>query len=396
MKEGWKIRKLSQVFEVKSSKRVHQSDWRKEGIPFYRAREVVKLAKYGEVNNDLFISEELYSEFTENSGVPRVGDFIVSAVGTLGSCYLIKNDDQFYFKDASVLWFKKTANVNSRYLDYLFKSNQVMDQVMADSMGATVATLTIKRAKEILLPIPPLEEQKQIVKILDEAFEKIAKAKENTEKNLENAKELFESYLKQIFENPGDNWKNELLEKNCDFINGKAHEKLVVKNGKYIIINSKFISSDGLIFKTSNDCLMPLKKDDLVFVMSDVPNGKALAKFFLVDKDNLYTLNQRIGLIRNSTFDKNFLYYQLNRNKYFLSFNNGENQTNLRKKDILNCPLLVPPINEQKIIYLKIQELENKIDLLLSTYQKKSIFIDELKQSILQKAFNGELTEVSL
>ena len=113
MREGWELKSLSQLFDVKSSRRVHQSDWKSSGIPFYRAREVVKLAKDGFVENDLFISQELYDEFIKDKGAPKAGDIIVSAVGTLGQCYLVKPADKFYFKDASVLWFENLGLTNS-------------------------------------------------------------------------------------------------------------------------------------------------------------------------------------------------------------------------------------------------------------------------------------------
>lgn len=138
------------------------------------------------------------------------------------------------------------------------------------------------------------------------------------------------------------------LGKSCEFFNGKAHEKSIDENGKYIVVNSKFISSEGKSFKRTNEQMFPLYKGDIVMVMSDVPNGKALAKCFIIDQDDTYSLNQRICCIRSKEFDSKYLYYQLNRNEHFLAFNNGENQTNLRKDDILDCPLIKPSMEEQK------------------------------------------------
>jgi len=145
-------------------------------------------------------------------------------------------------------------------------------------------------------------------------------------------------------------WDVKKLGDVCTFFNGQAHEQCIDENGKYKLINSKFVSSEGENFKKTNSALSPLFVNDIVMVMSDVPNGKTLAKCFVVDKNDTYTLNQRICVIRSKNFDTRFLYYQLNRNKYLLSFDNGENQSNLRKDDILNCELLVPPIPEQQRI----------------------------------------------
>lgn len=152
------------------------------------------------------------------------------------------------------------------------------------------------------------------------------------------------------------------LGKSCEFFNGKAHEKSIDENGKYIVVNSKFISSEGKSFKRTNEQMFPLYIGDIVMVMSDVPNGKALAKCFIIDKADTYSLNQRICCIRSKEFDTKYLYYQLNRHEHFLAFNNGENQTNLRKDDILACPLIKPSMEEQKRMVAELDNAYSKIE----------------------------------
>ena len=147
------------------------------------------------------------------------------------------------------------------------------------------------------------------------------------------------------------------LGKSCEFFNGKAHEKSIDENGKYIVVNSKFISQEGRVVKRTKEQMFPLYKGDIVMVMSDVPNGKALAKCFIIDKDDTYSLNQRICCIRSKEFETKYLYYQLNRHEHFLAFNNGENQTNLRKDDILACPLIKPSMDEQKRMVDELDEI---------------------------------------
>lgn len=148
-----------------------------------------------------------------------------------------------------------------------------------------------------------------------------------------------------------EDWQLKKLFEICNFTNGKGHEQIIETSGKYILVNSKFVSTQGMIFKTIDTNLCPLKKNDIAIVMSDVPNGKAFAKCFYVDKDDLYSLNQRVGNIRiNPTANSTFIYYQLNRNKYYLKFDDGIKQTNLRKDEVLNCPILFPPLPEQQKI----------------------------------------------
>ena len=109
--------------------------------------------------------------------------------------------------------------------------------------------------------------------------------------------------------------------------------------------------------------MTPLFRGDICMVMSDVPNGKALAKCFLVDEDNKYTLNQRIGSFTvDNRFDKKYFYYLMNRNKYFLSFNDGNGQTNLRKDDILKFTFDYIPIEDQHSIVQKLDKLKEIIE----------------------------------
>ena len=154
-----------------------------------------------------------------------------------------------------------------------------------------------------------------------------------------------------------------LLKEVCEFRNGKAHEQYVDTDGQYILVTSKFISSDGKLYRRTNQQMTPLFRGDICMVMSDVPNGKALAKCFLVDEDNKYTLNQRIGSFTvDNRFDKKYFYYLMNRNKYFLSFNDGNGQTNLRKDDILKFTFDYIPIEDQHSIVQKLDKLKEIIE----------------------------------
>ena len=176
------------------------------------------------------------------------------------------------------------------------------------------------------------------------------------------------------------------LGESCEFFNGKAHEKDIDVDGKYIVVNSKFISQEGRVIKRTKEQMFPLYKGDIVMVMSDVPNGKALAKCFIVDKDDTYSLNQRICCIRSKEFDTKYLYYQLNRHEHFLAFNNGENQTNLRKGDILNCPLIKPSMDEQLRM---VGKLDQTFAALLKVKNNLDININNSKELI-----DGELQSV--
>ena len=160
--ENWCWCRLKSIVNVVSARRVHQSDWRSEGVPFYRAREIGKLADTGSVDNELFITEALYTEFS-SSGVPHPGDLMVTAVGTLGKTYIVKDNDRFYYKDASVICFENFGKINPAYLKLLMYSPYMEEQIKQNSAGTTVGTITIVKANEYLIPLPPLMEQQRIV-----------------------------------------------------------------------------------------------------------------------------------------------------------------------------------------------------------------------------------------
>jgi type I restriction enzyme S subunit len=142
------------------------------------------------------------------------------------------------------------------------------------------------------------------------------------------------------------------------FTNGKAHEQYITEEDRYVLVNSKFVSNSGEIRKFVTDRLTPLEKGDFAIVMSDVPNGRALARCNLVEKDGTYTLNQRIGGLSTSPeLNKNYLLHLLNRHSYMLEYNDGKKQTNLKKIQIMSAPLAIPPLAEQHRIVAKVDDL---------------------------------------
>ena len=131
------------------------------------------------------------------------------------------------------------------------------------------------------------------------------------------------------FKNEGE-WEEKVVSQLAEYENGKAHEQDINVEGKYVVVNSKFISTDGEVRKYTNSANCIAQKDDILMVLSDVPNGRAIAKCFTVDRDNFYTVNQRICKLTPTNADSKILYYLLNRNAYFLNFDDGVKQTNLR------------------------------------------------------------------
>ena len=168
--QGWILAKLGDLFDAVSAKRVLKSEWRTKGVPFYRAREIVKLSEYNKVNNELFIEDKHYDKLKNRYGVPASGDIMLSAVGTIGKCYIVKESDKFYYKDASVLCLKNHHKLSSMYFSMLFTSSFIEEQIKEYSKGTTVDTITLEKLKSYIVPLPPLAEQQRIVQKIEELF----------------------------------------------------------------------------------------------------------------------------------------------------------------------------------------------------------------------------------
>ena len=288
-----------------------------------------------------------------------------------GEFVLIAEDGSASLENYSIQWAvgKFWANnhvhvvngkekLNNRFL-YHYLTNMNFIPFLA---GKDRAKLTKAKLQQIPIPIPPLSVQTEIVKILDALT---ALTSELTSELILRRKH-YEYYRERLLSfdslerlNMGGA-KKKLIDV-AYFQNGKGHEKNIDENGSFIVINSKFISTNGAVKKYCNDQLVPLFKEDILIVMSDLPNGKALAKTFFVTEDNKYTLNQRIGRItvkEEVELLPSFVNHFLNRNKQLTKYDNGTDQTNLRKDQILDVVIPIPPLEEQQRIVSILDKFE--------------------------------------
>jgi type I restriction enzyme S subunit len=274
--------------------------------------------------------------------------------------------------------------IHDNYQEFIYQWLLYFEPFWSDiSQGGTFDAVNSDDIRKLLVPIPEKEEQKKIADCLFSLDELIAA---HTQKHQE-----LQSYKKGLlqnlfpaegetvpklrfpeFEDAGD-WVEAPLENVARYENGKAHEQGITKSGDFVVVNSKFISTDGEVKKYTGEAFCLAKKGDILMVLSDVPNGRAIAKCFFVDENNRYTVNQRICKLSPKKAVGIMLFYSLNRNPYFLSFDDGVKQTNLRKDDVLNCPLLLPKDFEEQqkiadclcsvddLIYSQAQKIEELI-----------------------------------
>lgn len=271
------------------------------------------------------------------------GDVLISWSASLG-VYVWNRGRALLNQHIFKVVFDK-VDIDKNY--FVYAVCQKLVEMGMKTHGATMKHIVKKDFDATLIPYPSLNEQAEIATNLN----KVSRVIEARKQELQLLDDLIKARFVELF---GDryvndkNWNTTKLGESISFNNGKAHEQVVDENGEYILVTSRAIASDFEDVRRTNTLLFPLHKNDIVMVMSDVPNGKALAKCQLIDSDDKYTLNQRICSFDNYEYNPIFLLHLLNRHPYFLSFNDGNGQTNLRKNDILECELIVPPMELQE------------------------------------------------
>jgi type I restriction enzyme S subunit len=176
----------------------------------------------------------------------------------LGEVAFIDDDYDYAFGGFMGMITPKSS-ILPKYLFYLMTSSAYKDFIGSLSDGANINNLKFDDLRKFAIPHPKPDEQHRIINILDTAFEGVATARANAQKNLENAGALFESYHDSVFTRRGEGWVEKPLGEVCEYHNGKAHERCIDKDGKFIVINSKFISTEGRVIKRSNQVLQLLK-----------------------------------------------------------------------------------------------------------------------------------------
>lgn len=266
------------------------------------------------------------------------------------------------------------------------------DQEISLNMGATINQITGYMFSKMEFHIPNLDEQNKI----GEFFENLDHLITLHQRKYEKLKNIKKSMLEKMFPKNGSNvpeirfkgftdaWEQRKLEQVAKYRNGKAHENEIDEDGDYIVVNSKFVSTDGEVKKYSASQIEPLFENEIAFVLSDVPNGRAIARTFLVDKSGKYTLNQRIaGITPLDNTCPYFLHILMNRNPYFLKFDDGVKQTNLSLKDVLSFEEYYPEYDEQQ----KIGQYFSNLDNLITLHHRKLEKLEQIKQAMLHKMF---------
>ena len=281
-----------------------------------------------------------------------------------------KDDDNYVF---STGYAQMRPYIDSCFLMSFLQTDKFVKVVLDNCTGTSYPAINSNDLSNLKIDVP--NKRMEEVKI-GEYFRSLDNLITLHQRECDQLKELKKSMLKKLFPRNGSNipevrfagftdaWEQRKLDEVAKYRNGKAHENNITRDGKYIVVNSKFVSTNGEVKKFSNKQIEPLYKNEIAFVLSDVPNGRAIARTFLVEENDKYTLNQRIaGITPAENTNSYFLHILMNRNKYFLKFDDGAKQTNLSVKDVMNFEEKYPCYSEQKKIGLYFEQLDSLITL---------------------------------
>ena len=396
MNKGWAIKRFGDVCEFDKAQGVHR------GLPYVGLEHIEShTARFIGSNEPLTVKSSTFKFTTEHVLYGRLRPYLnkVLAPDFKGHC------------STEIFPIKPASQLSREYLLYWLLADETVERINATCTGARMPRADMKDVLEFDFPLPPLPEQQRIVGILDEAFDGIATAKANAEKNLQNARALFESHLQSVFTQRGEGWVEKPLSKVCDLQNGYAFKSAdYVDSSNTLNIRMSAIRPDGYFDPEHNQRFLPdsyaeayapflLNEGELIIAMTDMAGDpKILGVPTLVSNLNgrSFLMNQRVGKLFGFSDDVRvpYLRYFLSSSlvkQYYKSKGAGGLQINISKGDILSARIPVPSIAEQENIVDQLDTLAEETQRLESIYQQKLAALAALKKSLLHQAFSGAL-----
>ncbi|HNN96098.1 MAG TPA: restriction endonuclease subunit S [Pseudomonadota bacterium] len=405
MKKGWEYKKLGDVcrlvrgpFGGSLKKTIFVGD----GIAVYEQQHAI----YNDFQKvRYFISEEKFREMVRFEVQPH--DLIMSCSGTMGKVAIVPAGIRRGIINQALLKLTPLADLSSVFLKYWMDSYDFQERLLEQSGGAAIQNVaSISVLKEILIPVPPLPEQQRIVSVLDEAFAGLANAQANAEKNLQNARALFDSHLQAIFTQRGDGWVETKLEAKIDLLAGFPFKSARYTNNDHDV---RLLRGDNIVqgyvrwedvkrwpvTDTGEYQRYWLASGDVVLAM-DRPWVKAgLKRAQILINDLPCLLVQRTARLRgDASMNNRFLFYLISSERFInhiVGIQTGIGVPHISGQQIKDFQFQMPPLHEQIEIASNLDALSAETQRLARIYEQKKAALVELKKALLHQAFSGEL-----
>lgn len=312
---SWETIKLGDCCEITSSKRIFYSEYTDHGVPFYRSKEIIECSQGQSISEPLYITNQRYDEIKNKFGVPVAGDMLLTSVGTIGIPYIVKETDEFYFKDGNLTWFRNFTNkLCAQYLYYWVTSKEGTGVLNNTTIGSSQKALTISALKNIEITVPPIENQRRIADILF-AYDDLI---ENNRKQIKLLEEAAQRLYKEWFVDlrfPGhehtkivdgvpEGWEKRLLGDIVEVKYGKDHKS--IPDGLIPVYGSGgFMRKCNQVLYDEESVLIPRKGslnniiyvdeafwtvDTMFYTKMKLPNVGVFVYFFLKAFD-MYSMN---------------------------------------------------------------------------------------------------------
>jgi type I restriction enzyme S subunit len=386
VKKEWKIRKLEEIAYLSGRigwKGLTAKEYTAEG-PLFLSVHSLNYGDYVDVRDAFHVSQERYDESPEI--MLQDDDILICKDGAgIGKVGIIGELSEPATINSSLLLIRALEGMTPKFLYHALCSPIFQNVVQERIDGATTPHLYQREIKQLLVPYPPISEQKRIVAILDEAFEGISSAVANAEKNLANARELLDSYLSSVFTHTGEGWVEEKLGDVCENLDSK---RVPITKSKRDSGDVPYYGASGIVDHVADYIF----DEDLLLVSEDGANLLARTYPIAFSITGKTWVNNHAHVLRFEEIgSQKFIEYYLN-SISLDDYVSGMAQPKLNQKSLNSICVPFPPLREQIRVVESLELLSSEIQRLEAIYQQKLESLAELKRAILQKAFAGEMT----
>lgn len=374
MKKGWEYKSLNDLCSIVG--RIGFRGYTKEDLVSNPDDGAITLSPSNIVDGELVFSKCSYINWKKYEESPEImlksGDVVLVKTASIGKCAVVRNLPHKATLNPQFVVLKD-LKVNPEFITYYLKTPSTQSQIVKMAGGVAIPTLSQKKLGTLNIPVPPLSEQKEIVEYLDSSFAKIDKLKENAAKNLEEAKALFQSALKDALE-PKEEWEEKTLIKEFSLKSGDNLSAKKQIKGPYDVYGGNGVTGSHIEYNLSGKNIL-------------IGRVGALC-------GNIHFVNAKIWVTDNAFVVKNisehwhmdFLTYELK----YLNLNQYASQTAqpvISNKSMKDVMIMLPPLSEQQSIVSHLDSLSEKVNSLQQNYSRICDECDALKQAILRQVF---------
>jgi type I restriction enzyme S subunit len=380
MKKGWQTKKLSDVCAFDKAQGIHR------GLPYVGLEHIEShTARFIGSSEPQPVKSSTFRFSDEHVLYGRLRPYLNKALAPDfdGHC------------STEIFPLKPRSELSREYLLFWLLADETCDRINATCTGARMPRAQMNDVLGFEIPVPPLAEQQRIVGLLDEAFEGLATAKANAEKNLQNARALFESHLQSVFTQRGPGWLETTLGEVIEIVGGSQPPKSVFSKTKKadnirLIQIRDYKSDKHVVFIPRDQARRFCNADDVMIGRYGPPLFQILRGI-----EGAYNVALMKAVPDEAKLSRDFLFYFLKHSailQYVIYHSSrAAGQIGVTKETLEPYPIALPSLEEQEKVVETIQELETETQRLARLYERKHAALEALKKSLLHQAFTGAL-----